>query len=76
MWSNFAKKKKTKIDKHRIIKVLNISSGESRKFIDYVYRAKKVYKNEKYIINFSKKVKSKIFVRFEDNKKRQTKVGV
>ena len=70
------KKKKTKIDKHRIIKVLNISSGESRKFIDYVYRAKKVYKNEKYIINFSKKVKSKIFVRFEDNKKRQTKVGV
>ena len=61
------KKKKTKIDKHRIIKELKISSGSSRKFIDYVYRAKYVYKNEKYINEFSKKVKNKIFVRFEKN---------
>ena len=38
-------KKQTKIDKHRILKELN-SNGESRKFIDYVNRAKKVFKNE------------------------------
>lgn len=63
------KKKKTKIDKHRILKELNISSGDSRKFIDYVYRAKRVYKGEKYISDFSKKVKNKIFIRFENNNK-------
>ena len=59
------KKKKTKIDKHMILKELNISSDDSRKFIDYVYRAKRVYKGEKYISNFSKEVKNKIFLRFE-----------
>lgn len=62
---NKAKKKHTKIDKHRILKDLNCSNGESKKFIDYVNRARKVFFNEKYIINFGKNVKVKIFQRFE-----------
>lgn len=36
-----------------------------KKFIDYVNRAKKVFPNEKYIINFRMNVKVKIFRRFE-----------
>lgn len=62
-------KKQTKIDKHRILKELN-SNGESRKFIDYVNRAKRVFKNEKYIVNFRNEVKEKAFVRFEKEKRR------
>lgn len=62
-------KKQTKIDKHRILKELN-SNGESRKFIDYVNRAKRVFKNEKYIINFRSDVKEKAFIRFEKEKRR------
>lgn len=62
-------KKQTKIDKHRILKELN-SNGESRKFIDYVNRAKRVFKNEKYIMNFRNEVKEKTFVRFEKEKRR------
>lgn len=65
---NKAKKKHTKIDKHRILKDLNCSNGESKKFIDYVNRTKKVFPNEKYIINFRKNVKVKIFQRFEKQK--------
>lgn len=61
------KKKNTKIDKHRILKELNSSNGASKKFIDYVNRAKKVFRNEKYINNFQKNVKNKIFVRFQQN---------
>lgn len=60
-----AKKKHSKIDKHRILKELNCSTKESRKFIDYVNRASKVFSHEKYITGFRKKVKSKIFYRFE-----------
>lgn len=63
---NVGKKRKSKIDKHRILKILN-RNNKTRKFIDYVLRAKKVYSNEKYIINFEKNVKNKIFIRF--NKK-------
>lgn len=62
-------KKQTKIDKHRILKELN-SNGESRKFIDYANRAKRVFKNEKYIVNFRNEVKEKTFVRFEKEKRR------
>lgn len=65
-------KKQTKIDKHRILKDLN-SSGESRKFIDYVNRAKRVFKNEKYIVNFRSSVKEKAFIRFEKEKRRMEK---
>lgn len=64
------RKKHTKIDKHRILKELNSSQGENKKFIDYVNRAKKVFPNEYYIVNFRKNIKLKVFERFEkDNKK-------
>lgn len=59
-----AKKKHTKIDKHRILKELSASNRESRKFIDYVNRSKKVFLGEKYIICFRKCVKNKVFERF------------
>ena len=68
------RKKHTKIDKHRILKELNSSQGESRKFIDYVNRAKKVFPNEYYIVNFRKNIKSKVFERFEKEKTRINQV--
>ena len=58
------KKRKSKIDKHRLLKELNISKESLKKFIDYYYRARRVYKDEKYIVNFRKNVKNKIFVKF------------
>lgn len=67
------KKKNTKIDKHRILKELNSSNGISKKFIDYVNRAKKVFRNEKYINNFQKNVKNKIFIRFQQNNCKKSK---
>lgn len=60
-------KKRSKIDKHWILKELNVGNKESRKFIDYVNRAKKVFPNEKYIVSFRKNIKQKVFIRF--NKK-------
>lgn len=68
------RKKHSKIDKHRILKELNCSQGESRKFIDYVNRAKKVFPNEYYIVNFRRNIKSKVFERFEKEKKRINKI--
>lgn len=59
------KKRKSKIDKKRILKSLRSSNGETRKFIDYVNRAKKVYKHEKYIQEFRDKAIEKIFIRFQ-----------
>lgn len=59
------KKRKTKIDKKMILKKLKTSNQESRKFIDYVQRAKKVYPNEKYIVEFRKKSIEKAFNRFQ-----------
>lgn len=70
------KKRHTKIDKHLILKELNSSTGESRKFIDYVKRAKRVFKNEKYIIQFEKNVKNKIFVRFQQNTSNEKKACI
>lgn len=64
------KKRHTKIDKHRILKSLKSSQGESRKFIDYVNRARKIFPNEKYIVNFRKNIKRKVFERFEKENKR------
>ena len=58
------KKKHTKIDKHQIIKNAINKNSKTRKFIDYVDRAIKVYPNEKYIVEFRNNVKSKIFDRF------------
>ena len=58
------KKKRSKIDKHWILKELN-SKKENRKFIDYVNRAKRVFYNEKYITNFRQNIKKKVFVRFD-----------
>lgn len=58
------KKKRSKIDKHWILKELN-SKKENRKFIDYVNRAKRVFYNEKYITNFRQSIKKKVFVRFD-----------
>jgi len=68
------KKKHTKIDKHRILKELNSSQYESRRFIDYVNRAKKLFPNEFYIVNFRKSIKFKVFKRFEKEKKRINKI--
>lgn len=62
------KKKHTKIDKHQILKILNSNNKEARKFIDYANRAKRVFKDEKYIINFRKNIKDKVFKRFDKNK--------
>ena len=62
------KKKHTKIDKHQILKNLNSNNKEARKFIDYANRAKRVFKGEKYIINFRKNIKDKVFKRFDKNK--------
>ena len=59
------KKRKSKIDKKRILKSLNSSKGATRKFIDYVNRAKKVYKHEKYIQEFKDKAIEKVFLRFQ-----------
>ena len=59
------KKKHTKIDKHQILKILNGNNKEERKFIDYANRAKRVFKGEKYIIDFSKNIKNKVFKRFD-----------
>ncbi|MFR5756084.1 MAG: reverse transcriptase domain-containing protein [Lachnospiraceae bacterium] len=70
------KKRHTKIDKHLILKELNSNTGESRKFIDYVKRAKRVFKNEKYIIQFEKNVKNKIFVRFQQNTSNEKKACI
>lgn len=61
------KKKHTKIDKHQILKILNNNSKEARKFINYADRAKKVFKGEKHIINFRKRIKEKVFQRFDKN---------
>ena len=58
------KKRKTKIDKKYILKELKVNNSESRKFIDYVQRAKRVYPNEKYIVGFKKNAEAKIFKRF------------
>lgn len=58
------KKRHTKIDKHQIIKEVTRINSKSRKFIDYVNRATKVYPNEKYICGFKREVKEKIFNRF------------
>lgn len=59
------KKKHTKIDKHQILKILDVNNKETRKFIDYANRAKRVFKDEKYIINFRKNIKNKVFKRFD-----------
>lgn len=59
------KKRKTKIDKKQILDELNVKNIESRRFIDYLQRAKRVYPDEKYIVNFKKKTIDKIFVRFQ-----------
>ena len=61
------RKKHTKIDKHQILKILNGNNKEARKFIDYANRAKRVFKGEKYIINFRKNIKDKVFKRFDKN---------
>lgn len=61
------KKKHTKINKHKILSVLNVSKGNNRKFIDYVNRAKKVFPNEKYITGFKSNIKTKIFLRFNNS---------
>ncbi len=61
------KKKHTKIDKHQILKILNGNNKEERKFIDYANRAKRVFKGEKYITNFRKNIKNKVFKRFDKN---------
>lgn len=58
------KKRQTKIDKHQIIKETVRENSKSRKFIDYVNRACKVYPQEKYICGFKKRAKEKIFNRF------------
>ena len=62
-----AKKRKTKIDKKQILKELRVNNSQSRKFIDYVQRAIKVYPNEKYIIDFKNRTIEKIFMRFQKN---------
>ena len=59
------KKRKTKIDKKQILDELNVKNGESRRFIDYLQHAKRVYPDEKYIVNFKRKTIDKIFVRFQ-----------
>lgn len=58
------KKKKSKIDKHWILKQLKQGNSEDLKFITYVNRAKRVFPNEKYIISFKDMVKKRIFIRF------------
>lgn len=62
------KKKVSKIDKHYILKTLKASEKDSKKFVDYVKRAKKVFKKEKYIIQFEKNVENKIFIKFQGYK--------
>lgn len=47
---------------------MNGNNKEARKFIDYANRAKRVFKDEKYIINFRKNIKDKVFKRFDKNK--------
>lgn len=59
------KKKHTKIDKHQILKILNGNNKEAKRFIDYANRTKRAFKNEKYINNFRKNIKNKVFRRFE-----------
>ena len=59
------RKRKSKIDKLRIINSIRYSNHEKRKFIDYVKRAQKVYPTERYITNFKKKSIEKIILRFQ-----------
>ena len=56
-------KRKSKIDKHFILKKLRAGT-EERNFFDYLLRAKKVYPNEKYIAEFRNNVINKVFIRF------------
>lgn len=63
------KKRKTKIDKHRIMKRLTFRKGINRTFVSYVYHAKRVFPEEKYIVHFLDSVKVKMFERFEKNKR-------
>ena len=59
--------RKSKIDKHKILKELK-TTGESRRFSDYLKRAKRIFKNENHIQDFDKKAKEKIFNRFNSKK--------
>ena len=61
--------KRAKKEKLKLTKKLKTNNQESRKFIDYVQRAKKVYPNEKYIVEFRKKTIEKVFSRFEKGSK-------
>ena len=61
------KKKKSKIDKHWILKQLKQGNGDDLKFITYVNRAKRVFPTENDRVSFKDMVKKRIFIRF--NKK-------
>ena len=66
------KKKKSKIDKHWILKQLKQGNGEDLKFVTYVNRAKRVFPNEKYIVSFKDMVKKRIFIRFNKFNSKKT----
>lgn len=63
----YNKKRKSKIDKHWILKKIYPSSHRNR-FANYLAKAKKVFSNEKYIQDFDKNLKNKIFNRFNKKK--------
>ena len=64
---NKGKHRKSLIDKHMILKELKVT-GKSRRFSDYLRRAKKVFYGESYIQNFDKNTKNKLFNRFNNDK--------
>lgn len=64
---NRGKHRKSLIDKHMILKELKIT-GKSRRFSDYLSRAKNVFYGEFYIQNFNKNTKNKLLNRFNKNK--------
>lgn len=59
------KKRKSKIDKHLILKQLKATTSKSRKFFDYVQHTKRVFPQERAFNNFKKSAIQKIFRRFE-----------
>ena len=50
-----------------ILKELKVT-GKSRRFSDYLRRAKKAFYGESYIQNFDKNTKNKLFNRFNNDK--------
>lgn len=57
------KKRKSKIDKHYVLKKLK-KSKENIRFANYLFRTKKVFVGEKFIQKFDKNIKNKVFNRF------------